>query len=319
MEIISSSMLERPLAENNWVLAVLALLPALILCVYLYIKDRVEKEPLGLLLGLLVFGAVSAFPAGWIEGILDDIITAMFGAIATEQVVGGETYLVLPTSLYTVYQAVSAFIGVALVEEFGKWLVLNVLTRKNRHFNSLFDGVIYGVFASLGFAAIENVLYAFSYGMETVLMRAVTSVPGHMFFGVLMGMYYSFWKVSERARGIERQLAAQGKLTVRNPINATAGKWLSLIVPVLVHGFYDFCLFVGTTFLIVMFYISLVAMYVYCFSRIRRFSKADGGIDAYAMMYITKKYRRESLGRSVAQEDQVMSISEIVEDVADHS
>ena len=51
------------------------------------------------------------------------------------------------------------------------------IENKNRHFNCLFDGVIYAVFASLGFAALENVLYAFSYGMETVLMRAVTSVP----------------------------------------------------------------------------------------------------------------------------------------------
>jgi len=313
---LATSLVENELASNSWVLTALALLPAIILCVYVFKKDRVEKEPLGLLLGLLALGALSCFPAGIVEGIVGDLIDAVFAPFGQAVTENGQEYVVFSSLFYHLYQGTSAFIGVALIEELGKWLVLILLTRRSKHFNSLFDGVIYAVFASLGFAALENVMYAFQYGLGTVLMRAVTSIPGHMFFGVFMGVYYSIWKVSTCAYEGEKQLAAKGTIRISRPINPNGGKWMSLLIPVLVHGFYDYCLFVGSTVLVIIFYIFLIAMYFVCFNRIRHFSKADHGIENYAAALVLAKYQMQANGKSISDEDQVDAISTIIDNTA---
>lgn len=278
------------LKENNWVLALLALLPAIVLCVYIYIKDRVEKEPIGLLLGLFGLGVLSCVPAVILESIASPVIEGVFSVFGTDYEVDGVVYTVLSDGWYNVYCAVDAFIGVALMEELSKWVMLVLLTRKNKNFNCLFDGIVYAVFVSLGFAALENVLYAFEYGFDTVLMRAVTSIPGHMFFGVFMGMYYSLARLDRELQSAENALAAQGKIAIRQPYNPSTNMWKSLLMPILVHGFYDFCLFTGEWYFVIIFYIFLIAMYIYCFSKIRKMSKQDGGFVQYALAIVMKKY-----------------------------
>ncbi len=279
------------LKTNNWVLAILALLPAIVLCIYIYIKDRVEKEPILLLLGLLVLGAVSCFPAGELETMIAPLIDGIFLPFAEQVEEGGRIYNLLPEFWFNVYCAVDAFIGVALIEELCKWAVLVLITYKSKHFNCVFDGIIYAVFVSLGFAALENVMYAFSYGFDTVLIRAVTSIPGHMFFGIFMGIYYSLARLNRELKSTEQALAAKGKITVTHPYaGGTRYMVQSLAMPILVHGFYDFCLFTDDTFFTIVFYIFLLGMYIYCFARVRHFSKVDGGFSVYALGYVMKKY-----------------------------
>lgn len=125
-----------------------ALLPAVVLLIYIYIKDRVEKEPIGLLLTLFALGAVICLPAALIEEIFSVVIDGVFSTFAYD--IGGSLYLMSGTN--KLYVFVSNFIGVALVEEGLKFLILILVTRKNKNFNSLFDGIIYSVFVSLGFA-----------------------------------------------------------------------------------------------------------------------------------------------------------------------
>ena len=55
------------------------------------------------------------------------------------------------------YALFTNFIATALVEEGFKWIALHLATIKISEFDSLFDGVVYGAFVSLGFAALENV------------------------------------------------------------------------------------------------------------------------------------------------------------------
>ena len=125
-----------------------ALLPAVVLCVYVFKKDRVEKEPIGLLVKLFVLGAIVCIPGAIIFGSILEPVAADVSAPYAEQ------------SFYeALYYALEAFVVVALVEEGMKFLVLYFVTRNNKNFNSLFDGIIYAVFVSLGFAALENVLY----------------------------------------------------------------------------------------------------------------------------------------------------------------
>ena len=158
-----------------------------------------------------------------------------------------------------------------MVEEGFKFLILYLVTRKNKNFNSLFDGLIYSVFVSLGFAALENVFYVTENGWMNAVVRAILSVPGHMFFAVLMGYYYSMWNLYCKANAFERNFKAQG-LVIPNSPEFVYKKYLtlSLVMPVLAHGFYDFCCSVDYTIATVGLYAFVFLLYVHCFKKIKK-------------------------------------------------
>ena len=121
------------------------------------------------------------------------------------------------------YSVLSAMLVVAPAEELGKFLVLRLITWKNKHFNYSYDAIVYAVFVSLGFAALENVGYVFSNGIGTALMRMFTAVPGHACFAVFMGYFYSKAKYASLTKD---------KKCVLHII-------LSMLVPIVIHGIYD--------------------------------------------------------------------------------
>ena len=258
-------------------LVIAALVPAIILGAYVYKKDRVEKEPPLLLCALFLSGiAIIPFVILVSSG-LSGLFESMFIPFAEETGFGYE----LNRYLFSLYIACDTFIGVALVEEGFKWLALLLITRKSKHFNSLFDGVVYAVFVSLGFAATENVMYVLKNGFENAAARAVTAVPGHVFDAVIMGYFYSLWKIYSTADKYET------KLQIQNPgtKEALSGKkylGLSILMPVLAHGFYDYCCFMNGTRYLAMFLIFLVALYIYCFGKIMKMSKDDASITRLA-------------------------------------
>ena len=141
-----------------------AVVPAVLLIIYIYTKDKVEKEPPGLLISLVVLGIVSTFCA-----------------MATETV--GQLIL-RPFAYYPTigYLIVLNFIVVGLSEEGFKFLMLKLRTWKHPAFNYRFDAVVYSVCVSLGFALFENIMYVMQYGMATAAIRAITAVPGHACF-----------------------------------------------------------------------------------------------------------------------------------------
>lgn len=260
------------MGTNSIILAVVALIPAIALGIYIFVKDRVEKEPIGLLLLLAVAGALTCFPAAWGESLMYSLNDAIFSPFGYEK--DGITYM--SSTAYFLYQVVQNFLCIALVEEGVKFLALYLITHKNKNFNSLFDGVIYAVFVSLGFAALENVKYAFNYGMDTALLRAFTAVPGHMFDGVLMGYFYTMWHLNNKCKTTEKNLIDNGWIS-RPKFNDSGKRELafSLIVPVLAHGFYDFCCSYDSSFATIIFFAFLAALYIYCFGKINKLSKLD--------------------------------------------
>ena len=272
---------------NDILLVCAALIPAVALCIYIFKKDRVEKEPIGLLLGLLFLGGLICFPAAEIEGVLFDIFDMIFSPFTVEY--EGELYLLGTT--FKVYNACKYFIGVALVEEGLKFLILFFFTRKNKNFNSLFDGLIYAVFFSLGFAALENVFYVVENGWINALMRAVMSVPGHMFFAVLMGYYYSLWHMYEKARQQEQSLKKAGLIS-RGAIEFSGNTYLllSLSIPILAHGLYDYCCTLGTTLATISLYAFIIFLYIYCFKKIKSMSKGDMDDTTYSNVMVLRKY-----------------------------
>lgn len=277
---------EQFMDANTALLAAVALIPAIVLCGYVYYKDRAEKEPIGFLLLLFGLGAFCAVPVLMISDPVNELIDGFFSVFGEDT---GDTVL-LGSFTYQIYLFISNTIGVALIEEGFKWLFLFFVTRNSKHFNSLFDGLIYAVFISLGFAALENVLYTFDYGLSTGLLRAVTAVPGHMFDGVLMGYYYTMWNVFNEAGKLENAYTIKGIITPKSRITGKSYLILSIVVPVLAHGIYDyFCSYPSYTFTI-LFYVFLIALYITQFKRIRDLSRVDKSEMSVAEGILFKKY-----------------------------
>ncbi len=270
---------------NTILLVAAALLPAIVLCSYVYKKDRVEKEPIGLLLKLLLFGVFSCIPVAMVENSVIECIDKSFG------VFGLDASAVLSRTDFYVYNSTVYFIGVALIEELGKYLFLVLGTKKNKAFNNFFDGLIYSVFVSLGFAALENVMYVTQYGFGVAVSRALLSVPGHMFFAVMMGYYYSLGKIADRANEFEKILISERPaVNAVNRISSKKYSVYSILVPTLAHGLYDFCCTVGEAWATVALLAFVVFMYIKCFGQIKKMSKFDAPIDGYAKSMLIKKY-----------------------------
>lgn len=159
----------------------LATAPAAAGIFYLYIRDKYEKEPWRMVAAGIFYGLISAF--------------IVYGT-------GSFLEWLLPheeTPFYT------AFFSSALVEEGVKWLLLYCFILRNHQFNEPFDGIVYAVFLSLGFAWVENMVYVVHPvlgGYGTALSRAVLSVPGHGLFGVQMGYYLGRTKFEKMKKGL---------------------------------------------------------------------------------------------------------------------
>lgn len=231
-----------PLLISIAIYAAAALLPAYFLMRYIYRMDRIEKEPMKLLFSLVLMGVISAAIASAVEGIGMNVLGSF----------------VSPNS--RAYVILLAFVVVAAVEEGAKFLLLKRRTWNELNFNYRFDGIVYAVFVSLGFAAIENLMYVMGYGLSVAPMRAVLAVPGHMGFGVFMGVFYG------RAKVCDLRGDAQG--TKENLICA-------YISSVLLHGFYDACVMMGTTLSTIIFVVFVIVMYRWVTSLIKKESASD--------------------------------------------
>ena len=202
-------------------LLLLALAPAVILMMYVYFRDKYEKEPVKLILKGILLGVVIIFPVGLIENYLIGFGTGLAK---------------IPKAAF------DGFIVAGATEEAFKYFVVFILIWRNRNFNEKFDGIVYAVSVALGFAAIENLFYVFSENsMQVGLLRAFTAVPGHTIFGIVMGFYLGLARFSIKYRSKYLLLA--------------------FIVPWLMHGFYDFLIMSGHPVLILAFIPFLIFMY----------------------------------------------------------
>jgi len=231
-----------PLLISAAVYAAAALLPAYFLMRYIYRKDKIEKEPMKLLFSLVIMGVIAAAIASAAEGI------------------GMKALGVFVSPNSRAYVILLAFVVVAAVEEGAKFLLLRRRTWNELNFNYRFDGIVYAAFVSLGFAAIENVGYVMGYGLSVAPMRALLAVPGHMGFGVFMGVFYGRAKVCDLRGDVEGRK--------ENLICA----YLS---SVLLHGFYDACVMMGTVLSNVVFVVFVIVMYRWVTSLVKRESDTD--------------------------------------------
>ncbi|NOY48035.1 MAG: PrsW family intramembrane metalloprotease [Chlorobi bacterium] len=183
-----------------------ALAPVLIVIIYIYVKDKYEKESKRMLAYTFLLGAVVSI-------IITTILYKFF-----------DLFLPIPDDYSVWQQFVKAFFIVALIEEFSKYVIVRYFNQPRKGFNEPFDGIIYAVMVSMGFAALENILYVFQGGMQVALLRAFTAIPAHATFGVLMGYFMGKAKFSK---------------------NKTKWNLIGLSLAIVFHGTYDFFLFIN--------------------------------------------------------------------------
>jgi RsiW-degrading membrane proteinase PrsW (M82 family)/ribosomal protein S18 acetylase RimI-like enzyme len=146
----------------------LAIAPGLAICLYIFYRDKYNREPAVTLLMSFVWGLLITVPAVTIEMLAKDL---------SEETVTGII--------------ISSFFFVALVEEFCKFLPLRYYSFSRKSFDEPLDGIVHAVMIGMGFATLENIGYVLtaSNGIQTGMLRMFTSVPGHATFGVIMGYY----------------------------------------------------------------------------------------------------------------------------------
>ncbi len=231
-----------PFLTYSRILIFAAIIPAVFLMVYVYKSDKLEKENPRFLGSVAVSGILSALLALVLEWLLGIILDAV--GIQSEKT----------------YNIILYFIVVAGSEEGSKYFFLRRKTWHSREFNCQYDGVVYAVFVSLGFALWENISYVMHYGLSVAIIRAITAVPGHACFGVFMGIFYGL------ARGYAF-MREEGKKKLMNT--------LSVALPVLLHGSYDYIASMteaGSSWYFVAF---VAVMFIVSLILIRNMSKND--------------------------------------------
>ena len=185
----------------------LAIVPALIIVIYFYRKDRAKPEPKGIIIRIFLLGLLSTVPAIFIELGIDELRGFL-----------NPYYRIL-------YPVFKAFIVAGLVEESLKLFIVKKYAFRKKCFDEVMDGIVYTVVAGMGFACLENVLYVMGSGITVGILRAFTSIPMHASVSVIMGYWIGMAKFSSD-RGSRFKLILKG-----------------FLLAVLFHGLYDLCIF----------------------------------------------------------------------------
>lgn len=224
-------------------MAALTIIPGIILLFIVWKFDSVEKEPFGLLLKLFLFGGLTVIPS---------ILIRLFGGKAAEVLIPDRS------SLWFIF--IEGFLLTALAQEGGKFIVLKLITWKHEAFNYTFDAVVYSVTTALGFSIFMNLLYAFRFGAGESLIRILFSIPGHAMNGVFMGYFYG---LARYEKGACDERASRTHLLE------------AILIPVFLHGFYDFCIDAGRTVFNVLFALYVLILTVTTVWQFIRLSKTD--------------------------------------------
>ena len=224
------------------ILLIISVLPIIIIGKYIYNKDK-EKESTKLLAKLFVGGILTTILVITISQILE----ALFPIFSSNT-----------EELNAIELIINIFIGIALIEEFSKWIIIYKIAYNHEEFNEFYDMIVYATFVSLGFACIENILYVLSNGIGTGILRAILAVPGHACDGVFMGYYLGLAKISKSNN--------REDLTKKNLL-------LSLIIPTILNGIYDYLLISRKIILLLVFIIFIITLYIKSLKKIKNISQ----------------------------------------------
>ena len=186
------------------ILFALSIAPGIAISLYFFFRDEYNREPRRHLLFSFLLGVLSAVPAILIQSLLLPLQEKF-----------------MPENILSI--AIKAFIIVAFTEEWCKYIMVRFYAYRQPEFDEPFDGIVYAVMVSMGFATIENIGYVMQHGLATAIVRMFLSVPAHAGFAVLMGYYMGKAKFRPEAR--------------------FSFMMKGLFLAVFFHGLFDFCLF----------------------------------------------------------------------------
>lgn len=220
---------------------------------YLIYEMDFDKEPTSILVKLFLCGIGATF----LTFILSDVLKNMIPFFKND------------STTLSIYELIPyVFIGIALIEEFSKWIFVYKLEYNDKEFNHLYDGIVYAAFVSLGFACFENILYVLRFsselgvqsGVEIAISRAFLAIPGHLCNGIMMGYFLSMAKLAMKNN--------KKVLSRRNIV-------LSLIVPTISHGLYDYLVMASNVsknenLFIMAFYFFIITFFIYASRKVKQ-------------------------------------------------
>ncbi|MBN1494282.1 PrsW family intramembrane metalloprotease [Candidatus Peregrinibacteria bacterium] len=219
------------------IILIISLAPVALLLWYFDRLDKKSKESRRFLWSIFLWGVLVTFAAGGIEVLLEYFFGGLFI----------DPWLKI---------FITAFVFIALVEEGLKFFIVKKKAYPHPAYNEYYDGVIYAVVASLGFAALENIFYVAEGGLGVGVIRAILSVPAHALFGAVMGYFMALAKFSANKNEEKKYL------------------YKAVLIPFLLHGFYDFLLMSSTVYSMLVFPF-LLGLYLYVKRKINRLHVLD--------------------------------------------
>ena len=214
-------------------LVIYAIAPVVIIALYIYFRDKYDKEPILMLIKALVMGMLTVIPVLLMESFFMEFLP-LFD---------------FSTRLSAFY---NAFIVAAFTEESWKFVALFLLIWKSKEFDEPIDGIVYAVFVSLGFAMVENIMYVMEGGVSVALLRAFLAVPAHALFGVTMGYYMSLAKFTKDKQRHKKYYK------------------YAIVSPIILHGVYDFIIMADEPLGILVFIPFIIYLWRTGFKRIKR-------------------------------------------------
>ena len=238
---------------------ILAVVPVIFLLKFIYKHDK-EREPKKILSQIFFTGILSVIPVIYFEKMLES-------SFPTDGFMGfGE-------------RIINVFVGVALVEEFWKFIAAYIYSRKNKEFNHRYDAIVYCAYGALAFALVEDLLYiiASDYSIDLALKRMALALPSHLCYGIIMGYFYG---ISQ-----EKKYHKQGLSSFLYII-------IGLVLSSSIHALYDAILFqaaysLDEEILNILYYIDIgfvIAYYIICFVIVKMVSKHQLNIDGTAVV-----------------------------------
>ena len=230
---------------------VLAILPVSFFVGWIYYKDRYEKEPPLKLIEYFLLGILVSALAIFLELYFSKL--NIFSGIVS--------------ALYT------AFFVAAFIEEGLKYIILIPVLLRDKDYNEKLDGIIYSIFLSLGFATIENIIYLMKERSDLTLglgiSRGLISIPSHIMFAITMGYYISKYKFTKEGYKDNKYLI------------------YALVIPVLIHGVFDFILMIGYRWAIIVFIVYIIFLWKFNLDK----------LDKYALYSKIRFYKRKNKSR----------------------
>jgi len=252
--------------------------PGVAIAVFIYYSDKWDREPGKLVLKSFFLGGLAVLPTYYFEGIAEEVLGIQ--ALQDEH-----SPLFWPKTIFY------AFFGVALAEELCKFLFLKAFVFDEREFNEPFDGIIYGGMIGCGFATVENIIYVLQYGQTVGMFRMVTAVPGHAFFGIILGYFMGRAKFSTNR--------------VRHLIHG-------LVVVITLHGLYDTAAFSNTIWSIYLIF-AIIFLGIYLGLKAKReLEKLSAVIEFSAKQYFPLKGRRKKVPLHLRDIRSLLSMGKLV-------